>query len=78
MIVETGIPATPGIYACRQYYGWRILEWFDGAWWHVGRGAKWPIGAAGNLGEIEAHIGPLPVISRDFSVKPKTELEYDL
>lgn len=78
-------PAEPGIYACRQYYGWRILEWHDGAWWHVGRSAKWPIAATGNKMGIDSYIGPLPLISADFMQSPladglrnPTALEFDL
>lgn len=62
-----GNPTKDGIYAARQYYGWRILEWHKGEWWHVGRAAKWPVGEPGNIGGIEAHVGPLPVISKDFT-----------
>jgi hypothetical protein len=59
-----GNPTEPGIYAARQWYGWRILEWHKGAWWHIGRASSWPKKA-----EIDAFVGPLPVIARDFSVK---------
>lgn len=58
-----GSPVEPGIYAARQWYGWRILEWHSGQWWYPGKVAQWP-----HKAEIEAHIGPLPVIARDFSV----------
>lgn len=27
MKIGKGTPQEPGIYACRQWYGWRILEW---------------------------------------------------
>lgn len=57
-----GSPTEPGIYAARQWYAWRILQWHEGEWWHEGLAAKWPKGA-----EIEAYIGPLPRISRDFT-----------
>lgn len=78
-----GNPVEPGIYAARQWYGWRILEWHNGEWWHTGRSAKWPSGAPGGKPSIEAHIGPLPVISMDYTKPPlgierKPEPEYDL
>lgn len=63
-----GKPTEDGIYCARQWYGWRILEWWKGEWWHAGKTAKW-----GNA-EIEAYIGPLPVISKDFT-KPPLGLE---
>lgn len=59
-----GNPTEDGIYAARQWYGWRILEWHNGEWWHIGRASAWPKKA-----EIDAFVGPLPVIARDFSVK---------
>lgn len=68
-----GKPSEPGIYAARQWYAWRILEWHEGAWWHVGRQCVWPKKA-----EIEAFIGPLTVISRNFSMPEKPILEFDL
>lgn len=77
-----GNPTENGIYAARQWYAWRILEWHDGAWWHVGRAAKWPTAAVGNLGEIEAHFGPLPVIAKICAPfdKPRepAPMEFDL
>lgn len=60
-----GEPTEDGIYAARQWYSWRILEWWKGAWWHAGRSAPWPASAP-----IEAHIGPLPVISKDYTKPP--------
>jgi len=66
-------PTQPGIYAARQWYGWRILEWHEGAWWHIGRVSAWPKRA-----EIDAFVGPLPVISRDYSVPEKPVMEFDL
>lgn len=59
-----GNPSEPGIYAARQWYCWRILEWHSGQWWYPGKVAQWP-----HKAEIEAHIGPLPVIAQDFSMK---------
>lgn len=60
-----GSPTEPGLYAARQWYAWRILEWHEGAWWHPGKAASWPANA-----EIEAYIGPLPVISKDYTRPP--------
>ena len=71
-----GAPSEPGIYAARQWYAWRILEWHDGAWWHVGRSVKWPASA-----EIEAFVGPLPVIAKicpPFDKPAAPAMEFDL
>jgi len=75
--IEIGNPTEPGIYAARQWYAWRILEWHGGEWWHPGRASKW--GSA----EIEAFTGPLPVISKDYTKPPLGKLrvetpEFDL
>lgn len=78
MNIQHGKPVEPGLYAARQYYGWRILEWHEGEWWHERRTAKW------GSTEIEAFLGPLPVISKDFTRPPLGKLremeasEYDL
>lgn len=61
-----GNPTTPGLYCARQWYGYRILEWDGEKWWHPGRSAPWPVAATGETG-IEAHAGPLPTISKDFT-----------
>lgn len=78
-----GNPVEPGLYCARQWYGYRILEWDGTKWWHPGRSAPWPVAAVGNKQSIEAHIGPLPVISMDYTKPPlgierKPEPEYDL
>lgn len=67
-------PTEPGIYAARQWYCWRILEWHAGSWWHPGRASQWPASA-----EIEAHIGPLPIIAKDYTagIAPPP-MEFDL
>lgn len=63
-----GDPTENGVYAARQWHSWRILQWHDGAWWHPGLSAKWPVGAPShNETGIEAHFGPLPTISQDFT-----------
>jgi hypothetical protein len=71
--IEHGKPTEPGLYAARQWYGWRILEWHAGEWWHVGRSGKW--GSA----EIEAFLGPLPVIAKNYVPIPAPAvMEFDL
>lgn len=77
-----GAPAEDGLYAARQWYGYRILEWHKGEWWHPGLQSKW------GKTEIEAHIGPLPTIVKDFSKPaphrgrdnrvPQKAMEFDL
>lgn len=78
MKVTEGNPTEPGIYAARQWYAWRILEWRDGKWMHPGGTSAWPAKAT-----IDAHVGPLPVIARDYSIVesdflPAKPMEFDL
>lgn len=37
----TGTPNADGIYCAEVYFGWKILEFRDGAWEHIGIQAKW-------------------------------------
>lgn len=77
-----GNPTTPGLYCARQWYGYRILEWDGEKWWHPGKSAEW------GKAEIEAHIGPLPTISKDYTQPaphrgrdnrtPQRAMEFDL
>lgn len=56
-----------GLYAAEIYWGWKLLEWKDGAWWHPDCGAHW------TAGEPLQWVGPLP---ERKGGKPK--VEYDL
>lgn len=84
--VASGIPAEDGIYACRQWYAWRILEWKRGAWFHAETDCPWPIAARSGETGIEGFVGPLPRISKDFTATPVTArgnplpppMEFDL
>lgn len=66
----TGEPPVPGIYACRQWYGWRVLEWDGRRWGYQGMMAYWP----NSTEPFEAWCGPLPRGS--YPAAPA--LEYDL
>lgn len=63
--VQHGRPEKDGLYLAGNKYGWRILEWFLGKWWHAGRTAMWPETAL-----MTAFIGPLPDVP--------DPLEFDL
>jgi hypothetical protein len=30
-----GRPETEGLYAVEIHFGWKLLEWYAGAWWHM-------------------------------------------
>ena len=74
-VLGAGVPPVPGIYACRQWYGWRVLEWTGTKWAYEGRTAYWP----NSTEPFEAWCGPLPPPSR-AEAKPAAPvaLEFDL
>lgn len=59
-------PETPGLYAAEIYFGWKLLEWHDGAWWHEAKVGRWM------AGDPVQWVGPLP------DRLPKIETEFDL
>jgi hypothetical protein len=43
-----------GIYAVEIHFGWKLLEWHAGAWWHLQRIGRW-------LADDPVQwVGPLP------------------
>lgn len=70
--VATGEPLTNGVYAAEVYFGWKLLEWKDGEWWHVGCPGRWTATAPVQF------VGPLP--ARVCPEKPKAPAaqEFDL
>lgn len=80
MKLGTGNPTTPGVYACRQWYGWRVLEWTGKEWAYQGRHALWPAGVE----PFEAWCGPLPFEERDHApprplpIRNPAPMEFDL
>lgn len=59
-------PSTEGFYACDTVNGWRILEWFESAWWHHRNVARWmPV-------DPMQWVGPLP--ARQAAPKPEFDL----
>lgn len=43
-----------GTYAAEVFHGWKLLEWKDGAWWHLECTGRW------EAGEPALWVGPLP------------------
>lgn len=73
MTLGEGTPAAPGLYACKIYFGWKLLEW-TGKYWSIGEGiAPWAM-------DIYGWAGPLPdwqgVLAEREKAKPV--IEYDL
>lgn len=52
---QTGRPTIEGFYACdTDVNGWRVLEWYQGAWWHHRNVARWM------ASDPVRWVGPLP------------------
>jgi hypothetical protein len=47
-------PTMEGIYAAEVYFGWKLLEWKDGAWWHLALVGRWM------AKDPVQWVGPLP------------------
>ena len=61
------VPKFPGIYAAEVFYGWKLLEWKDGSWWHMGTVGRWTASIPVQW------VGPLPV-----QRKQPSKMEFDL
>jgi hypothetical protein len=61
-------PALEGVYAAEVYFGWKLLEFRDGSWWHMGKVGRW------TASDPVQWVGPLPELMR----ATKSETEYDL
>lgn len=70
IIAETGEPRQEGTYCCEVYFGWKLLEWKNGAWRVQGGIARWAAEAP------KQWIGPLPELVRE--TPPVRKLEFDL
>lgn len=47
-------PNTEGLYATEIHFGWKLLEWHAGAWWHVAKVGRWM------ADDPVQWVGPLP------------------
>lgn len=63
-----GGPTKAGLYAAEIYFGWKLLEWHDGAWWHEAKVGRWM------AADPVQWVGPLP---ERIGMK-KTSTEFDL
>lgn len=58
-------PTENGLYAVEIHFGWKLLEYHDGAWWHEAKVGRW---MADNPVQW---VGPLERLK-------KPQKEYDL
>lgn len=66
--IGVGSPTHEGLYAAEIYFGWKLLEWKKGEWWHPDAVARWSA-------DVPAQwVGPLPARKYD----KKASLEFDL
>lgn len=63
-------PITNGVYVALIYWGWKLLEFHDGVWWHPTKTSRW------GAGDPERWVGPLP--EREPSPNVNVPLEFDL
>lgn len=47
-------PVEPGLYVVEIHFGWKLLEWVDGAWWHMAKVGRWM------ASDPVQWVGPLP------------------
>lgn len=60
-------PAENGLYAAEVYFGWKILQWHAGKWWHTELTGRW------TASKPVQWLGPLPPL-----MGPKPKQEFDL
>lgn len=69
-----GRPETEGLYAVEIHFGWKLLEWYAGVWWHMARVGRW-------MADDPAQwVGPLPapMLVKGKKGEPPTVKEFDL
>ena len=47
-------PTEAGLYVAEVYFGWKILQWHEGAWWHTELVSRW------TASKPVQWLGPLP------------------
>jgi hypothetical protein len=62
-----GPPTVNGLYVVEIHFGWKLLEWYAGAWWHMAKVGRWM------ADDPVQWVGPLP---ERIGGKPK--LDFDL
>lgn len=67
----TETPTANGLYCAEIYFGWKLLEWKDGAWFHTGGLSRWTAGIP------KQWVGPMPEVMGGDPL-PKAKLEFDL
>lgn len=62
--LETGQPIEDGVYVAEVYFGWKILSWRAGEWWHEDFVGRW-------ASDVPLQwVGPLPPRARMPGQKP--------
>lgn len=58
----TGKPVANGLYAVEVYFGWKLLEWRDGNWWHQSMSSRW------TASEPKQWVGSLPSAKQEYDL----------
>ena len=69
--VGVGSPLHNGLYVAEIYWGWKLLEWKNGEWWHPDCAGRWSAGIPVQW------VGPLPA-RKNSPPKPKPDMVFDL
>lgn len=64
-------PTENGTYIAEVFYGWKVLEWYDGRWWHKELVGRW------TASKPLQWIGPLPPLV-GFKKEKAPDPVYDL
>jgi hypothetical protein len=73
--VSPNEPLANGIYAAEVYFGWKLLQWKDGEWWHTELVSRW------TASKPVQWIGPFPpLLKKPQSAMPDAGAapKYDL
>lgn len=62
-------PQHEGVYAVEVYFGWKLMEWHAGDWWHTGRSGRW------TACQPVQWVGPLPDRIGGEGAPPKREFD---
>ena len=62
-------PDKDGLYVAEVYFGWKILQWHKGEWWHTDLVGKW------TASDPVQFVGPLPALIGGSARKTP---QYDL
>ncbi len=70
--IGIGSPIHEGLYIAEVYFGWKLLEWKKGEWWHQSQVGRWTANVPVQW------VGPLPGRKGSERVGNPAEQVFDL